>query len=78
MLDNLILLNKEEKGYNTRLKCWVDEEGVEHPYELMCSSRRIFGGGYELSEFSEEVERRLEYCLLYTSIASLLLRLTRR
>lgn len=61
MLDDLMLLNKEEKGYNTRLKCWVDEEGVEHPYELMLSSRRIFGGGYELSEYSEEVQQRLEY-----------------
>lgn len=61
MLDNLMLLNKEEKGYNTRLKCWVDDDGIEHPYELMCSSRRIFGGGYELSEFSKEVEWRLEY-----------------
>ena len=61
MLDNLILLNKEEKGYNTRLKCWVDDDGIEHPYELVCSSRRIFGGGYEVSEFSEEVQRRLEY-----------------
>lgn len=61
MLDDLMLLNKEEKGYNTRLKCWVDDDGIEHPYELMLSSRRIFGGGYELSEFSEEVQRRLEY-----------------
>ena len=61
MLDDLMLLNKEEKGYNTRLKCWVDDEGIEHPYELMCSSRRIFGGGFELSDFSKEVEWRLEY-----------------
>lgn len=61
MLDNLMLLNEEEKGYNTRLKCWVDDDGIEHPYELMLSSRRIFGGGCDLSEYSEEVQRRLEY-----------------
>lgn len=61
MLENLMLLNKEEKGYNTRLKCWVDDDGIEHPYELMLSSRRIFGGGCDLSEYSEEVQRRLEY-----------------
>lgn len=62
MLDNLMLLNKDEIGYNTRLKCWVDDEGVEHPYELMVSSRRLFrDGGDVISDYTKEVEWRLDY-----------------
>ena len=47
---------------NTRKKYWVDSDGELHLYEMMVADRSVFRpSGLELSEFSEEVERRLAY-----------------
>ena len=61
-LDGLSLLMSDDISYNTRVKSWVDSDGIEHPYEMMISNRRMFRDkGVELSDFSKEVEWRLAY-----------------
>lgn len=61
-LDGLSLLTSDEISYNSRVKCWVDFEGNEHPYELMIASRRLFRmKGNEVSDYSKEVAWRLAY-----------------
>lgn len=61
MLENGLLLRKEEICYNTRTKFYISDTGEEIPYETMVCSRPVFGDGFELSEFSKDVEYRLEY-----------------
>ena len=61
MLENGLLLRKEEICYNTRTKYYISDSGEEVPYETMICSRPVFGDGYELSEISKEVEYRLDY-----------------
>lgn len=52
--------SKEESHYNSRTKFYqVDGELI--PYEVMCSNRQIFCCGLELSDFSKQLQRRLEY-----------------
>lgn len=47
---------------NTRKKYWVDSDGELHLYEMMVADHAVFRpSGLELSEFSKEVEWRLDY-----------------
>lgn len=52
--------SKEESHYNSRTK-FYESEGKLIPYEIMCSNRQIFSSGLEVSDYSKELERRLEY-----------------
>lgn len=52
--------SKEESHFNSRTK-FYESEGKLIPYEIMCSNRQIFSSGLEVSDYSKELERRLEY-----------------
>jgi hypothetical protein len=56
----LFMPSKEESHFNCRTK-FYESDGRLVPYEIMCSNRQIFCNGLVLSEYSKEIERRLEY-----------------
>lgn len=63
MLKNgLFMRTHAESAYNSRTKFYRDSEGNLVPYEMMCCNRQVFmESGSELSEFSEQIIRDLEY-----------------
>ena len=52
--------SKEESHYNSRTK-FYKSDGKYIPYEVMCSNRQIFSCGLEVSDYTKELDRRLEY-----------------
>lgn len=62
-LDNgLFMRTLAESAYNSRVKYYRGSDGQLVPYEMMCCNRQIFlESGSELSEFTQALERELEY-----------------
>ena len=62
-LDNgLFMLSLAESAYNSRVKYYRGSDGQLVPYEMMCCNRQIFlESGSELSEYTQALERELEY-----------------
>lgn len=59
---SLFLRSRADSFFNARTKYYVDSDGNFIPYEIMVSNRQVFSdGGNVLSDFSKEVDRRLEY-----------------
>ena len=51
-----------ESAYNSRVKYYRGSDGQLVPYEMMCCNRQIFlESGSELSEYTQALERELEY-----------------
>jgi hypothetical protein len=60
--NGLFLRSHAESAYNSRMKFYRGSDGQLVPYELMCCNRQVFlESGSELSEFSVNLERELEY-----------------
>lgn len=62
-LDNgLFMRTLAESAYNSRVKYYRGSDGQLVPYEMMCCNRQIFlESGSELSEYTQALERELEY-----------------
>ena len=60
--NGLFMRSREECFFNARTKYFVDNLGNLRPYELMVASRQVFSeSGTELSDYSKDLEWRLEY-----------------
>lgn len=60
--NGLFMRSHAESAYNSRTKFYRGSDGQLVPYELMCCNRQVFlESGSELSEFSVNLERELEY-----------------
>lgn len=54
--------SREECFFNSRTKYYVASDGNLVPYEVMCCSRQVFSqSGTELSDYSKEFQRKIEY-----------------
>lgn len=60
--NGLFMRTLAESAYNSRVKYYRGSDGQLVPYEMMCCNRQIFlESGSELSEFTQALERELEY-----------------
>lgn len=51
----------DECFYNSRVKYYRDSHGQLVPYEMMVCNRQVFSDGVELSDYSKELIRQIEY-----------------